>query len=57
MNITNGCEMIYHTQQINDIGFIPEIILDDMVEVNATATFQFPFHVSIIINNILTFFF
>jgi len=44
MNITNGCEMIYHTQQINDIGFIPEIILDDMVEVNATATFQFPFH-------------
>jgi len=47
MNLTNGGATIYHTQQIHDIGFIPEIILDDMAEVNATFTYQFPFHVSI----------
>jgi len=43
--IGNGSGLIYHTQQLQDIGFIPEMVLDDMAETKALNTFQFPFHV------------
>jgi len=44
-SIVNGSGLIYHTQQLNDVGFIPEMILDDMAETKALNTIQFPFHV------------
>ena len=44
--IMTSSALIYHTQQIYDVGFIPEIIMDDMVETNAMQAFQFPFHVN-----------
>jgi len=55
--IIYGSGLIYRTQQLHDIGFIPEMILDDMAETKALNTIQFPFHVSIysIINLFLFF--
>eukprot|EP00833_Pecoramyces_ruminatium_P008811 jgi/Orpsp1_1/1182843/evm.model.c7180000082866.1 len=43
-SVINGCSLVYHTQQLYDIGFIPEMVLDDMAETNATYCLQFPFH-------------
>ncbi|ORX78811.1 ketoacyl-synt-domain-containing protein [Anaeromyces robustus] len=43
-SIVNGGPLVYHTQKLYDVGFIPEIMLDDMTEVNAVNTLQFPFH-------------
>ncbi|ORX61108.1 ketoacyl-synt-domain-containing protein [Piromyces finnis] len=43
-SIGNGSGIIYHTQQLQDIGFIPEMVLDDMAETRPLNTFQFPFH-------------
>jgi long-subunit acyl-CoA synthetase (AMP-forming) len=45
-NIQMGGAVVYHTQQLRDIGFIPEIILDDMVETNVDHTLLFPFHIA-----------
>ncbi|KAL6594873.1 hypothetical protein U3516DRAFT_647398 [Neocallimastix sp. 'constans'] len=45
-NIQYGGAVVYHTQQLRDIGFIPEIILDDMVETNVDHTTLFPFHIN-----------
>ncbi|ORX59870.1 hypothetical protein BCR36DRAFT_315942 [Piromyces finnis] len=47
-NIQFGGAVVYHTQQLRDVGFIPEIILDDMVETNVDHTLLFPFHFSLI---------
>jgi len=42
--IQYGGPVAYHTQNLRDIGFIPEIILDDMIEVKMDRTILFPFH-------------
>jgi len=40
---------IYHTQQLVDIGFIPEHVLDDVMETNCDRILLFPFHVILFI--------
>jgi len=43
--ITYGGAMVYHTQQLRDIGFIPENVLNDILETNVQRILLFPFHV------------
>jgi len=42
-----GGPLIYRTQQLVDIGFIPEHVLDDVMETNVERILLFPFHVNI----------
>ena len=42
--VTNGGATIYHTQQLYDIGFIPENLLDDLMETKPDCVLLFPFH-------------
>jgi len=49
-NITYGGPAIYHTQQLVDIGFIPEHVLDDIMETKADRILLFPFHVIFLLN-------
>jgi len=44
-SITMGGPLIYHTQEINDVGFIPENLLNDLMETKVDRVLLFPFHV------------
>eukprot|EP00833_Pecoramyces_ruminatium_P000161 jgi/Orpsp1_1/1174193/evm.model.c7180000049208.1 len=42
--LTYGGPTIFHTQQLYDIGFVPENLLDDIMETNIDRALLFPFH-------------
>ncbi|OUM60726.1 hypothetical protein PIROE2DRAFT_62973 [Piromyces sp. E2] len=41
---TTGGPLIYHTQQLDDIGYVPEHLLQDLMETNPDNVLLFPFH-------------
>ncbi|ORY36775.1 ketoacyl-synt-domain-containing protein [Neocallimastix californiae] len=41
--VTGASGLIFKTQQLSDIGFVPEMILDDMAETKAQSVCHFPF--------------
>ncbi|ORX84593.1 hypothetical protein BCR32DRAFT_266215 [Anaeromyces robustus] len=43
-NINCGGPIVYHTQQLYEVGFIPEMVLTDIVETKSKVIQLFPFH-------------